>query len=270
MKIDLKYPVLLVHGMGFRDDLPFAYWGRIPKVLEDAGVQVFFGNQDGLGNIEENAEIVKKAILETLDITGAEKVNIIAHSKGGLDSRYAIANLGMAEKVASLTTIATPHNGSKTVDFLLKLPDFIVRIVAVIGNLWYKRFGDKKPDCYRVFHSFKTENAVRFNQNTKDCEAVYYQSYASVMKNCTSDVFLWLPNLLVKWIEGENDGLLTPESVKWGEYKGVIRSEGRRGISHLDQIDLRRRPLVFVSGEKKTDIPGFYTGLVRQLSDMGY
>ena len=39
---------------------------------------------------------------------GCEKVNIIAHSKGGLDSRYMITHLGLADKVASLTTVATP------------------------------------------------------------------------------------------------------------------------------------------------------------------
>lgn len=37
--------------------------------------------------------------------TGCEKVNIIAHSKGGLDSRYAISRLGMDQYTASLTTI---------------------------------------------------------------------------------------------------------------------------------------------------------------------
>jgi triacylglycerol lipase len=35
-----------------------------------------------------------------LSQTGAQKVNIIAHSKGGLDCRYAIANLGLEDKVA--------------------------------------------------------------------------------------------------------------------------------------------------------------------------
>ena len=30
----LKYPILLVHGMGFRDDNIINYWGRIPKVFE--------------------------------------------------------------------------------------------------------------------------------------------------------------------------------------------------------------------------------------------
>ena len=56
-------------------------------------------------------EDIKKKILEVIEKTGCEKVNIIAHSKGGLDSRYAISILGMDKYTASLTTISTPHRG---------------------------------------------------------------------------------------------------------------------------------------------------------------
>lgn len=37
----LKYPVLFVHGMGFRDRKLFCYWGRTPKAFEARGCQVF-------------------------------------------------------------------------------------------------------------------------------------------------------------------------------------------------------------------------------------
>lgn len=33
MSEKLKYPVLLVHGMGFRDSKRISYWGRIPAKL---------------------------------------------------------------------------------------------------------------------------------------------------------------------------------------------------------------------------------------------
>ena len=116
MEEKFKYPVLLVHGMGFRDRKVFCYWGRIPKLLEDMGCKVFFGHQDATADIAANGAHLAKRIDEILEETGAERVNIIAHSKGGLDSRYAISSLGMGSKVATLTTIATPHNGSKTMD----------------------------------------------------------------------------------------------------------------------------------------------------------
>lgn len=103
---NLKYPVLMVHGMGFRDHKILNYWGRIPKELEKMGCRIYFGGQDSNGSIETNAAIIAEKIEEIINEEKTEKVNIIAHSKGGLDARYAISSLGMGDKVASLTTLA--------------------------------------------------------------------------------------------------------------------------------------------------------------------
>ena len=47
-------------------------------------------------------------------------VHIIAHSMGGLDSRILIGNnyQGVGDRVASLTTLSTPHRGSPVADLL--------------------------------------------------------------------------------------------------------------------------------------------------------
>ena len=54
-----KYPVLLVHGMGFRDRGDFNYWGRIPRTLEAHGARIFYGNQDAFATYETNAKFLK-------------------------------------------------------------------------------------------------------------------------------------------------------------------------------------------------------------------
>ena len=235
----LKYPVLLVHGMGFRDYKHLGYWGRIPDALEAMGCRVFFGEQDSVADIETNGRHLAGRITEILRETGMEKVNIIAHSKGGLDSRYAISAAGAGDMVASLTTVATPHNGSKTVDLLMRFPDPIIRFVGWCTDCMFRIMGDKKPNSYAVFRCFTTAAAKKFNAETPNREGIVYQSYACVMKNPTSDFFLWLPNLVVGALEGENDGLLTPEAVAWGDFRGIIRGARRRGVSHCDEIDLR-------------------------------
>ena len=43
--------------------------------------------------------------------------------------------------------------------------------------------------------------------------------------------------LLAKIFEGENDGLVSVESVKWGDFLGLIETDSN-GISHGDVIDL--------------------------------
>ncbi|MBQ8003378.1 MAG: triacylglycerol lipase, partial [Clostridia bacterium] len=63
----LKYPLLLVHGMGFRDRERLNYWGRIPKELEKLGCRVFYGEQDSNANIEANAEFIGNRINEILE-----------------------------------------------------------------------------------------------------------------------------------------------------------------------------------------------------------
>ena len=58
----LNYPVLMVHGMGFRDHKYLNYWGRIPSKLEGAGCRVFYGNQDSNAAIETNAKVLADRI----------------------------------------------------------------------------------------------------------------------------------------------------------------------------------------------------------------
>jgi len=47
----------------------------------------------------------------------AEQAHLISYSVSGLDSRFALSCLNMGQYCKSLTTIATPHKGSKTANF---------------------------------------------------------------------------------------------------------------------------------------------------------
>lgn len=265
----LRYPILLVHGMGFRDYKHICYWGRIPKTLEQMGCRVFFGNQDSNADIETNGHHLAQRINKIIEETGAEKVNIIAHSKGGLDSRYAISIFGAGDKVASLTTISTPHHGSKTVDKLIKLPKFLIKFGCFCADCWFRILGDKNPNTYNSINSFTTTAASRFNEKVIDYEGIYYQSYAFVMKKPSSDAFMWLTNIVVNKIEGENDGLLAPDSVKWGVFKGIYRGVDNRGISHCDEVDMRRRPLSKEPAKGVSDIVDIYKDIVLGLKKIG-
>ena len=45
---------------------------------------------------------------------------------------------------------------------------------------------------------------------------------------------------MVKHFDGDNDGLVSVESAKWGERFTLLSPTGKRGISHGDVIDLNR------------------------------
>lgn len=271
MTADTRYPILMLHGMGFRDYKHICYWGRIPELLRKNGARVYFGYQDSNGSVESNALQIEKRLNEVLSETGAEKVNIIAHSKGGLEARYLISSMGYADKVASLTTLSTPHNGSVTVDELLKFPAPLVKGGCKLVDLWFRVLGDKTPDTYGAINIFRTTSAEQFNAKNPDADSVYYQSYGFVMGKASSDMTMCLPWAVVNGIEGENDGLLAPRAVKWTNFKGVYRGSGRRGISHCDEVDMRRRRLpVKCENSTEQDITELYLKIVSELKEMGF
>ena len=270
VSLNLKYPVLLVHGMCFRDWWFFSYFGRVPKLYKRMGADVYHGCQDSVGAYETNALQLKETIDKVLEKTGAEKINVVAHSKGGLDTRYLISTLGYGDKIASLTTLQTPHHGSKTVDRLMKIPKPLVRLAGFLTSAFYKILGDKKPAAYKCFELFTTKGAREFNEANPDSCEVYYQSYAFVMKRWTADVFMCLPSLVVGSLEGENDGLLPPNAVMWGEFKGIVRTNGRRGISHADEVDFRRRRLTKKTGEGVSDVLEIYKQVLVDLEEKGF
>ncbi|MBP5261945.1 MAG: alpha/beta fold hydrolase [Clostridiales bacterium] len=271
--IDLKYPVLLVHGISFRDMKHVCYWGRIPSALRKEGVDVYFGEQDSNGMYADNAEFLAERIKMLCAENGIEKFNIIAHSKGGLDIRYMLSHLDMAPYVASLTTIGTPHNGSHAVDMLMKWPQFFFKSYAKFTDWWLHLFGDQKPNAYKVYRSFMTSEAAQFNMDNPDVPGVYYQSYATVCKSCIGDPVFLLTYPYVKRYGGEkNDGLVTPHDVMWGEFRGVYEGKSWRGVSHCDVVDMTRLPLSFGKneGNKIADIREFYVDMVRDLAEKGF
>ena len=259
-----KHPVVLVHGLGFRDRKLLNYWGRIPKALEDEGAWVFYSHQDAWGTIEHNAAMVKRAVLAALEKTGAEKVNLLAHSKGGLDSRYMISALDMEDKVASLTTISTPHHGSKTMDFLLRWPHWMYRFAGVFVDLFFKILGDKKPTFYRTSCQMETAACAKFNEEMQDADGVYYQSYAAALRTAHRDIIFMLVHRIVKQFDGDNDGVVSVESSPWGEFHGEFIGTELQGLSHGDLVDMHRRDV------KGIDIRAAYKEIVSGLKDKGF
>jgi triacylglycerol lipase len=265
-----NYPIVLIHGAGFRDLKWPVYWGRIPGALERRGARVFYGLQDCWASTETNAREIVRRIDEILRQTGAQKVNLIAHSKGGLEARMAASSLKAGDRIASITTIATPHRGSKTIDRLFGAPKMLFDVAAFAVNNWIRVVGDRKPDFLAVCKGFTTEQMVRFNRENPDVPGVFYQSFGCVMAHPLSDINLSTANFVLNRIEGENDGLVSVSSAEWGERFTVLRGVGRRGISHLDAIDLRRRPFSRKQGEGVKDICEVYVAIAADLKRRGF
>ena len=175
-----KYPILMVHGVFFRDSDFFNYWGRIPADLEENGATIFYGDQESAASVDECGKQLAAKIKEIVEKNGCGKVNIIAHSKGGLDSRAAITLCGAAPYVASLTTINSPHYGCQFADYLLtKAPDRLRDSIASKYNAVLTKVGDKNPDFLAAVSDLTDTSCKAFNERCPDSPDVYYQSVGS-------------------------------------------------------------------------------------------
>lgn len=261
-----KYPILMVHGVFFRDYRYVNYWGRIPKELMRNGATVYYGQQQSAASVEDSGRELAQRIRQIVDETGCEKVNIIAHSKGGLDSRAAIAHFGMAPYVATLTTINTPHRGCIFAEYLLgKVPEAARQKIAAAYNSTMKKLGDEDPDFLAAVTDLTESACLARNQVTPDDSDVVYESVMSYCEKAVHGKFpLNMTHPIVKHFDGRNDGLVSVESAKWGERFTLLEPTGKRGISHGDVVDLNREN---ISG---FDIREFYVNLAANLKQRGY
>lgn len=262
---ETRYPILLVHGVFFRDLRWFNYWGRIPRELAANGARIYYGEHQSALSVADSAAELAERIKEIVAESGCERVNVIAHSKGGLDCRYALSELGVSPYVASLITVNTPHRGCIFADRLLGVaPDSLKEQVAGAYNSALRRLGDKNPDFIAAVSDLTSEACEQLNSRLTLPEGIYTKSFGSILNRARDGRFpLNLSYSLVRHFDGANDGLVGEDSFAWGDNFEMIRSDGERGISHGDVIDLFRENL------RDFDVREFYVQLVSDLRRRG-
>lgn len=261
-----KYPILLVHGVFFRDYRYLNYWGRIPAELEKNGAVLYYGNHQSASSVEDSARELTERIRQIVEETGCKKVNIIAHSKGGLDCRYAIEQLDAAEYVASLTTVNTPHKGCEFADYLLsRISKGKKETIAAAYNKTLCHLGDTNPDFLAAVNDLTACSCAKRNEkSSQKAEGVFCQSIGSKINTLMHGRFpLNFTYQLVNHFDGRNDGLVGEKSFEWGDKYRFLDAGGKRGISHGDVIDLNRENI------PGFDVREFYVQLLSQLKEMG-
>ncbi len=264
-----RYPILMVHGAFFRDIKHLNYWGRIPATLETNGATVFYGNHQSADAFRDSAAELASRIREIVAETGCGKVNVIAHSKGGMDIRAALAYEGIAPLVASVTTVNTPHRGCEFAEFLLdRAPESLRDKVASTYNKAARLLGDHEPDFLAALRDLTASSCAAFNEATAGeaghTEGILCQSIGSKMERASGGQFpLNFSYVIARLFDGPNDGLVSETSAEWGEAYTFLTATGKRGISHGDVIDLNRTNI------EGFDVREFYVELVAELKNRG-
>lgn len=172
-------PVLLVHG--YAEDA--AVWKKWEDMLRKDGIQFFTvtfkDSDDKCGSAKQHAIELEKMVQDIKEQSGAQKINIVGYSKGGLDARVFL-DITDTKDVANLIMIGTPNAGSPVAETNYACA----------------------PAVYDLRLGANATKAV-INPNTK---------YYTIAGN-------WMPltqgNLM---IPGNDDGLVTVESVESQQY----------------------------------------------------
>jgi triacylglycerol lipase len=256
----LKYPVFLCHGYGAIGSVIKKGPLHDPCMqIRHHGVAAIAPNIVPYATIETRAENWIRLINEFCSEYKCEKVNVVAHSMGGLDMRYALSKLGAADNVDSLTTIATPHHGSPLANLILKSPELITEKLSVMFD-W---FGDNiypkiKSDALGSLEQLTDEYTTQvFNPENPDLPEVSYYSYSAAVGKGTKhsvNPVLKFQNLQIYDKEGINDTFVSVESAKWAKHVETVP------LSHISQMHLQ------MNKESQKIYESFWMNLLKHLA----
>jgi triacylglycerol lipase len=236
--IRIQHPVIMCHGYGSVASI------LKPTPLQDAcmllrshGILAFAPNVVPYASIEDRAKDWTRHVRRIMETTKSDRVNIIAHSMGGLDLRFAVSRLGLDQAVASLTTIATPHRGSSLAELGLATPTSLRDMLSEVFNwLGTNLYPSMTSDVKAALEDLTRNHVVNtFNPSVPDIKGVEYFSWSAGVGKGTKESINSMLIPLNRYIfdkEGVNDGFVSSESAVWGNHLGQI------GLSHTEQIHM--------------------------------
>jgi triacylglycerol lipase len=213
----------------------WAYFQGIDKALTKAGHPILVTKVHPTGGVARRAAELKSALekgLAELNGHGRGKVVIVAHSLGGLDARYMIHKLGMADRVAALLTITTPHRGSPYADWCAR------HLGKRLGGFELMEFLGLDVDAIR---DLTTERCARFNEKITDVPGVQYFSVTAAREWRKCAPFVLHSHKVIADAEGDNDGLVSVRSGTWGTHLCTWRADHFHTINKRYVLEFRNR-----------------------------
>jgi triacylglycerol lipase len=195
-----------------------------------------------VGSLDRCEDRAKALAKEIDDAFPEGDIHIIAHSMGGLDSRVLIKrnHLGLSARIKSLTTVATPHRGTRVADLLLgerPKEDSAAFGDAIAGAIRFLGLADG------ALKDLSTAGAAAIPNPQAPNDGIRYRSYAAVgrppgffsflgfPRKQTCAAFLLTYRYLQSVKDGENDGLVPLRSAQYGDFQ-----ENRWQCDHADAI----------------------------------
>ena len=242
-------PIVLVHGLLGFDRVKVGslrvgrYFPGIEEALIADGFRIAVPSLSKTRGVITRAHELRSYLRENFP---GEKVHLLAHSMAGLDSRYMLSRLGMEDRVRSLTTIATPHQGSSFADWGVRR---LTRLVEPILNML--------GISMQAFRDLTTEGSRRLMERCPDVPGISYHSVAGVCEPQYVRPRWRLSAHIVTASEGRNDGIVSVESARHG---------GSFELWNGDHMNLVNRPNRLTADWRGH--PGDYLQLARRVAEL--
>lgn len=233
-KITLKEPsqitaqdkvLLFIHGW---TSSPIACWStfitKLEPLVKEAGYTKYLTMGYNTSRpINENGKLLSLYLQNKLN--GA-KVDIVAHSMGGLVARSALENFGKDDLVQNLITLGTPHKGSPVAIIKYGLEAFSSVLLEKYGELnEYGRFVIKMyNDGSQGFQDLYTESDFIKGLANNEAPSTYYHPVAAIYSKGYLVGVGWLSRGLQDLL-ARADGVVTQESA-WGIPKSENNGKG--------------------------------------------
>ncbi len=262
------YPIVLVHGMGGFDTLRhlgLGYFNGVRTTSSPTGSRTCSSPRPRPTTPARCGRRSSRPRSPTiLAKTGAAKVDLVAHSQGGLDARILASpgGLGEASEIASITMIGTPNRGTPVADLVmtaLRSPfgGILDRLTDAVLMLLERSVYDLKTDprLRAQVAELTTRHMTKvFNAEYPDAPGVAYMSYAgrtnfeTGIGACAGSFYpneptqldaaqvpLFPTALYLQGLTGRaNDGMVPVSSARWGTFLRCIPADHGREVGQID------------------------------------
>ncbi|KAG9540993.1 alpha/beta-hydrolase, partial [Aureobasidium melanogenum] len=234
-----------------------------PRLKEEVGDLVI---EDQYAILRDKYDTPKNPIILAHGLLGFEELNIVPKAVAPGIQYWRGIREALAAKGIEVITATVPPSGS-------------IEARSSFADVMFSWIGPTNiPKLYKMLEFFGFETGAfsqltqkymreNFNPKTPDREGIAYYSYGATVNPRFWSMFRQ-SHRIIQRLEGDNDGLVSVQSSKWGTYKGTLKD-----VSHLDMINWTNRLRWFLwelTGNKRNfNAIAFYLDIADMLAKEG-
>ncbi|WP_143536814.1 esterase/lipase family protein [Rubricoccus marinus] len=230
-----RYPVVLLHGFGaLANVLQGGVLHREAMYLRARGIHAYAPHANPYDTVAVRSATWAEHLERAMEETGADKLNLIGFSSGGLDARWLAREMGWADRIASVVTVSTPHRGTALAQFVLDRPErlrsWAVAFMDFVGRAAYEL---EPPDSFGALRELTPETVADLFPPEETIPGAWCASIvgrAGKGTDVSITPSLALTNRILYAAQGVNDGIVPTDGAWWGERLETLDADHARQI----------------------------------------